>query len=79
MKKTIVKILLITAISGLAFLNVNFTSKTEKTNQNLLTLNEKALANCEFDGWIGNYEYYLEYITMCWWTCTQGGLLQCPI
>ncbi len=79
MKKNIIKTVMIAALIGIASLNINFNSDANDADKSLLALNNEALANCEFNDWVGNHEYYIEYITMCWWTCTQGGLMRCPI
>jgi hypothetical protein len=41
--------------------------------------NVEALAGCEVSGWTGGNYWHITIYTSCSWTCTQGGVLQCPI
>lgn len=78
MNKKILKIVFASAFALVAGYSV-YTSQQKVEMSDLAKANIEALAGCEWNNWFGEPVYHITLTGYCSWTCTHGGVLQCPI
>lgn len=75
MKRKVMGVIVVTAITVLAGWN-SIQQKEDMKLSELAMENVEALAGCEVIGWIkGDYRVT---VYGCNWTCSRGGVLNCP-
>ncbi len=81
MRKIIFSLIAGIAIIGLSFLNIDLNTDQNGEPVSLLALNQKAFADCEIVGEVGEIEgnFYVHFYSECNWTCWDGGYYNCPI
>ena len=77
MKKNILKATLVAAFALIAGFNVYNAQKSDVMSD-LALANVEALADCEMS-FSGPSSYHITYIWICSWSCTSGGVWQCPL
>ena len=45
----------------------------------LVLANVEALAGCEWNSWIGEPVFHITLTGYCSWSCSRGGVFQCPV
>jgi len=79
MKKNIYKMIVGVTMSIAIAATIQMNNGMNNNEYSLFELNKQALANCEINEWIGDFEYNVDFYSVCNWYCYQGGNLQCPI
>ena len=78
MKKNILRLVFASAFALVAGYSV-YASLQKVEMSDLVMANVEALAGCEWNNWIGEPVYHITLTGYCSWTCTRGGIFQCPI
>jgi len=79
MKKNILKATLVAAIALVASVNVYNARQSDMEMSELALANVEALAGCEWDSWIGEPVFHITLTGYCSWSCSRGGVFQCPV
>ena len=78
MKKNILKATLVAAFALITGYNI-YTSQKSDGMSDLALANVEALAGCEWNSWIGEPVFHITLTGYCSWSCSQGGMFQCPV
>lgn len=79
MKKSIWKVTLVIVFALMVGLNVYNVQKTDMEMSELALANVEALAGCEWNSWIGEPVFHITLTGYCSWSCSRGGVFQCPV
>ena len=78
MKKNILKSTIVAAFALIAGMNVYNAQKSDVMSE-LALANVEALAGCEWNSWIGEPVFHITLTGYCSWSCSRGGVFQCPV
>ncbi len=78
MKKNILKATIVAAFALIAGMNVYNAQKSDVMSE-LALANVEALAGCEWNSWIGEPVFHITLTGYCSWSCSRGGVFQCPV
>ena len=78
MKKNILKATIVAAFALIAGMNVYNAQKSDIMS-GLALANVEALAGCEWNSWIGEPVFHITLTGYCSWSCSRGGVFQCPV
>lgn len=78
MKKKILKATIVASFALIAGMNVYNAQKSDVMSE-LALANVEALAGCEWNSWIGEPVFHITLTGYCSWSCSRGGVFQCPV
>ena len=78
MKKKILKATIVASFALIAGMNVYNAQKSDVMSD-LALANVEALAGCEWNSWIGEPVFHITLTGYCSWSCSRGGVFQCPV